>query len=95
MKIISFILLIVIVFFLNIPVHIGLPADSHNNTASIFTLDVCNQHSPAISMNSDTPGILEHQKGLSPSTIPTYHDQNDQTFNPFLTAFKYERPPNV
>ncbi|OGW25082.1 MAG: hypothetical protein A2X59_00370 [Nitrospirae bacterium GWC2_42_7] len=95
MKKISLILLIVIIFFLNVPVHIGIPADSHNNTASIFTLDVCNQHNSMVSLNFDTPGILENQQILSPSTIPTYHDQNDQIFSPFMVASQDERPPQV
>jgi len=95
MKIISLILLAVIFYFLNIPVHIGITADPNNSTVAVFTLDVCNQHDSSISLNSDTPSILEHQQGLSPSTIPTYLDQSNQIFSPFLAASQDERPPEV
>jgi hypothetical protein len=95
MKTISIILLVVIIFFLNVPVHIVIPAGSDSNNASIFTLDVCNQHYSSVSLNSDTPGILEHQQELSPAAITIRQNQNNQIFTPFIASFQDEHPPEV
>ena len=95
MRTTGLILLIVLISFLNIPVQINVPFDAEDNTSSLITLDVCNQHGAAVSLDSDTPGILEYQHGLAPLATPTYHDQINYAFNPFLFTSQDERPPEA
>jgi len=95
MKTTSIMLLIVLISFLNIPVQINVPVESRSHTSSIFTLDVCNQHNSAGSVNSDTPVILEYQHDFTPLTTQIYHNQNNHVFNPFLVTSQDERPPEA
>ena len=93
MRLKALIMLVAFIVIVIAPVHINVYQYPDNKTASLLTLDVCNASGSGLSVQADTPWMLDGLFSLFLSEGIYFHEILQPAFHAFLISFQQERPP--